>query len=125
MDRLSSTDSEILAFSSQCSVNFQPILDCFFPKVNLKYDDLENIKQDHVNTVVLSLHQIEQSKLFLGDSASLLSILVSFYLSTLYQARVGQNEYDGGPSESGEIVVSGMKARELMITAASFLLLGV
>ena len=106
-------------------MNFRPILDCFFPKVNLKYDDLENIKTDHVDTVVLSLHQIEQSKLFLGDSASLLLILVSFYLSTLYQARVGQNEYDGGPSESGEIFVSGMKARELMITAASFLLLEV
>ena len=46
--RLSSTGFEILAFSSQCSANFQPILDCFFTKIKMKYDDLENIKTDCV-----------------------------------------------------------------------------
>ena len=64
--RLSSTGSEILAFGSQCSVNFQPILDCFIPKCKLKYDDLENMKTDRVNTVVFNLHEIKQLKSFFG-----------------------------------------------------------
>ena len=48
--RLSSTGSEILTFGSHCSANFQPILDCFIPKFKLKYDDLEILKTDRVNT---------------------------------------------------------------------------
>ena len=51
-DRLSLTGSEILDFGSHCSANFQPILDCFISKFKLKYDDLENMKTDRVNTVV-------------------------------------------------------------------------
>ena len=54
-----------LSFGSHCSANFQPILDCFIPKFKLKYDDLENLKIDCVNTVVFNLHQIKQS-FFLG-----------------------------------------------------------
>ena len=54
--RLSSTGSEILTFGSHCSANFQPILDCFIPKLKLEYDDLEIIKTDRVNAVVFSLH---------------------------------------------------------------------
>ena len=50
--------SEILAFGSQCSVNFQLILDCFIPNFKLKYDNLENIKTDFVNTVIFNLHEI-------------------------------------------------------------------
>ena len=38
--RLSSTGCEILTFGSHCSVNFQPILDCFIPKFKLECDDL-------------------------------------------------------------------------------------
>ena len=68
--RLSSTGSEILSFSSHCSANFHPILDCFIPKFKLKYDDLENIKTDRVNTVVFNLHQIKQSKFFFGIPGS-------------------------------------------------------
>ena len=64
--RLSSTGSEILAFGSHCSANFQPILDCFIPKFKLKYGNLENIKTDCVDTVIFNLHQIKQSKFFLG-----------------------------------------------------------
>ena len=45
--------SEILDFGSHYSANFQPILDCFIPKFKLKYDNLENIKTDCVNTVGL------------------------------------------------------------------------
>ena len=41
-------------------------MDCFIPNSKLEYDDLENIKTDHVNTVVFNLHQIKQSKFFLG-----------------------------------------------------------
>ena len=67
--RLSSTGSEILTFGSHCSANFQPILDCFIPKFKLEYDDLENIKTNCVNTVVFDLHQIKQSKFFLGHTA--------------------------------------------------------
>ena len=69
--RLSSTGSEVLTFSSHCSENFQPILDCFIPKFKLKYDDLENIKTDHVNKVVFNLLQIKQSKFFLGHPVCL------------------------------------------------------
>ena len=42
----------------------QPILDCFILKFKLKYDDLKNIKTDHVNTFVFNLHQIKQLKFF-------------------------------------------------------------
>ena len=68
--RLSSTVSEILDFGSHCAAHFQPILDCFMPKFKLKYDDLENIKTDRVNTVVFNLHQIKQSKFSLGHPAA-------------------------------------------------------
>ena len=64
--RLSSTGSEILTFSSQCSANVQPILDCFVPKFKSEYDDLENIKTDRVNAVVFILHQIKCLRAFLG-----------------------------------------------------------
>ena len=68
---LSSSGSEILAFGSQCSANFQSILDCFIPKFKLKYDNLENIKTDGVNTVVFNLHEIKQLKIFLGHPVHL------------------------------------------------------
>ena len=41
---------------SKKSANIQPILDCFIPNVKLKYEDSENVKIDHVNTVVFNLH---------------------------------------------------------------------
>ena len=62
---LSSRGSEVLTFGSHCSANFQPILDCFIPKFKLEYDNSENIKTDHVNAVVLNLHQIKRLKFFL------------------------------------------------------------
>ena len=62
--RLSSMGSKILAFGSHYSANLQPILDCFIPKFKFKYDNLENIKTDRVNTVVFNLHQIKQLKVF-------------------------------------------------------------
>ena len=52
--RLSSTGSEILDFGSHYSANFQAILDFFIPKFKLKYDNLENIRTDRVNTVVFN-----------------------------------------------------------------------
>ena len=61
---LSSTGSEILTFGSHCSANFQPILDCFIPKFKLEYDNLENIKTDHVNAVVFNLDQIKCLRFF-------------------------------------------------------------
>ena len=60
----SSAGSKILHFSSQCSANFKPILDCFIP--NFKYEDSENIKADRVSTVVFNLHQIKRRAFFLG-----------------------------------------------------------
>ena len=54
LGRLSSTDSEILDFGSHYSSNFQLILDCFIPKFKLKYDNLDNIKTDRINTVVFT-----------------------------------------------------------------------
>ena len=37
-------------------------------KIKLKYDDLENIKADRVNTVVFNVHEIKQVKVFLGGT---------------------------------------------------------
>ena len=62
--RLSSAGPEIQAFVSHCSVNFQPILDCFIPDVKFKYEDSENVNTDHVNTVVFNLHQIQRRSFF-------------------------------------------------------------
>ena len=50
--RLSSTSPEILAVGSHCSANFQPILDCFILVFELKCEDSETIKTNHVNTYV-------------------------------------------------------------------------
>ena len=60
----SSADPKILAFGSHCSANFQPILDCFIPNLNLKYEDSENIKGDRVSIVVFNLHQIKRRRFF-------------------------------------------------------------
>ena len=57
--RMSSVGSEILAFISHCSANFQPILDSFIPNFKLKYEDSENIKVDRIDTVVFNLYQIK------------------------------------------------------------------
>ena len=65
-DRRSSVGPENLAFVSHCSVNFQPILDCFTPNIKLKYEDPENIKADRVNTIVFNLHQIIHWASFFG-----------------------------------------------------------
>ena len=62
----SSTDPKILAFSSHCLANFQPILDCFVPNFKSKYEDSENIKADRANTVVFNLHKIKRRAFFLG-----------------------------------------------------------
>ena len=53
---LSSAGPGIVAFGRHCSANFRPILNWFIPKVKLKYEDSENVKRDHVNTVVFNLH---------------------------------------------------------------------
>ena len=36
------------------------------PKFKLKYEDLENIKADRVNTIVFNLHLIKRRALFTG-----------------------------------------------------------
>ena len=61
---MSSVSPEILAFSSHCSANFQPIFYCFIPNFKLKYEDSGNIKADRVNTVVFNLRQIKQGNSF-------------------------------------------------------------
>ena len=47
----SSVGLEILAFGSDCSPNFQLILDCLTPNFDLKHDDLENVRKCRVNAV--------------------------------------------------------------------------
>ena len=42
------------------------ILDCFIPKFQLGYDDLENVKTDCANAVVFNLHQIKCLKFVFG-----------------------------------------------------------
>ena len=64
LGRLSSTGCEIVTFGSNCSANFQPILHCFIPKFKLDYENLENLKTDHVNAVVFNLDQIKRLKFF-------------------------------------------------------------
>ena len=61
----SSASPKILAFGTNCSVNFQPILDCFKLNFKLEYEESENIQADCVSTVVFSLHQIKR-RAFLG-----------------------------------------------------------
>ena len=63
--RLSAAGPEILALSSHLSMNFQPILNCLIPNFKLKYENSENVKRDHVNTVAFNLHQMERRN-FLG-----------------------------------------------------------
>ena len=43
-------------------------MDCFVPNAKLKYEDLENIIADRVNTVVFKLHHIKRRACFLGHS---------------------------------------------------------
>ena len=60
----SSARPEILAFSSRCSANFQPILDWFVPNFKLTYEDSQSIKADSVNRVVFNLRQIKHQAFF-------------------------------------------------------------
>ena len=66
-----SASPEILAFGSHCSVNFQPILNCFIPNFQLKYEDSGNIKAGSVNRVLFNLHQMKRRAMFLGDPVDL------------------------------------------------------
>ena len=69
--RLSSAGPEILDFGSHCSTTqFKMILYSFIPNFKLKYEDSENIKTDHEDTVVFSLHQIKQRIFFETPSSS-------------------------------------------------------
>ena len=43
----------------------------FCTKIKLKYDDLENIKADCVNTVVFNVHEIKQVKVFFVGEPSI------------------------------------------------------
>ena len=74
--RLSSASPEILAFVSHCSANFQPILDCFVPNFQLKYENSKAIKADRVNTVVFTLHQIKRRTFFVGHPVQLVNSLI-------------------------------------------------
>ena len=65
MGRLSSSSPESLYFGSHCSVNIQPTLDCFILNFKLKYEDSENMKADHVNSVVLTYIKSDRGT-FLG-----------------------------------------------------------
>ena len=61
------------------------------PKFKLKYEDLENIKTDHVNTVVFNLLQIEQSK-FLLDTRH---IHISLFYSLKNMYKELENDIEG------------------------------
>ena len=88
-----SAGPKILDFGSHCSANFQPILDCFIPHFKLKYEDSENIKTDHVSTVVFNLHSIKRrtffwDTLFIGKTfpRCLLYCLITITLARQYSA---------------------------------------
>ena len=40
------------------------MLDCFIPNFKLKYEDLQHIKADRVNTFVFNLHQTNVGSFF-------------------------------------------------------------
>ena len=48
----------------------KPILDCFIPNFELKYEDSENIKADCVSTVVFNLHQLKRRAFLFGTPGS-------------------------------------------------------
>ena len=64
MGCLSSTGTEVKAFGSHCPANFHQILDCFVPNLKLNDEDSENIKADHLNTVIFNEHQIKHMNSF-------------------------------------------------------------
>ena len=66
--RLSSVVPKTLAFSGHFLANFQPILDCFLPNSELKYENSENIKADCVNAIVFNLHHIKCRANFFWDT---------------------------------------------------------
>ena len=74
------------AFRSHSSANFQQILDSFILNFKLNYKDSENMKTDHVDTVVLNLHQSNVGR-FLGTSDSLL-------LSDFHKKDIQNYSYD-------------------------------
>ena len=88
--RRSSVAPEILAFVSHCSANFQPILDCFIPNFKLKYEDSENIKADHVDTIAFNSHQIKRRAFFFGGGHPVLLIRRRYFFGTpgIYFLRV-------------------------------------
>ena len=64
--RLFISDPKFLAIGSRSSANF-PILDSFIPNFKLNYEDLANIKTDHVHTVVFDSHEIKRRAFILGQ----------------------------------------------------------
>ena len=64
--RLSLAGPKILAFGSHSMANFQSILGCFIPNFKSKHENLENIKTDHVSTVVFNSHKIKRRAFFMG-----------------------------------------------------------
>ena len=74
--RPSSTGYESFTFGSNCSANFEPILDCFIPNFKSEYDNLENINTDRVNTVVFNLHKIKQLKFFWGHPVVIIALII-------------------------------------------------
>ena len=67
-------------------MNFQPILDRFIPNFTLKYEDLENIKADRVNTVIFNLHQTNSWAFFLGHPVYRETVKI-IYLEVYLKAR--------------------------------------
>ena len=66
----SSEGPKILGFGSNSLENFQPILDCFIirPNFKLKYENSENIKADHLNTVIFNLRQTKCRAFYFSDT---------------------------------------------------------
>ena len=65
---LSSAGPEILVSGSHCSVNFQPILDCFIPNFKLNYE-VQRLSRNFSKFLILSttqsFHTIKEDCIFL------------------------------------------------------------
>ena len=56
-----------------------PDFELFIPKFRLKYDNLENVETDHVNTVIFNLHEINQLKFFWDTRYTVYTIHYTLY----------------------------------------------
>ena len=82
-------------------------MDCFIPKFKLKYDDLENIKTDRVNTVVFNLNQIKQLRFLFGTPGKITAVCDESIIFGMIIHHATRNSFDISPSNISYTKVPG------------------